>query len=212
MRYKFMAVALAVTLGVASAGCMTPSGYYDPQASAAGGMVGGAATGAALGAIIGAATGNPGAGAWIGAASGAGAGALAGSIYAREQNVARAQAAQGPPPQGYDPSLGNIFAIDQANVDPQRVQPGGQVMLTMNYRVMTPQNLAVPVNLVQEIRKDGQPIDQPYQQSQQVRNGSYVARVAYSLPASAARGGYVVTFRIMSSLGTMEKTVYFSVQ
>ena len=212
MRQKMMAVALVVIMGVALAGCMTPSGYYDPQASAAGGMVGGAATGAALGAIIGAATGNPGTGAWIGAASGAGVGALAGSIYARDQNLARAQAAPGAPPPGYNPAMGNLVAIDQANVNPDRVQAGSQIMLTMNYRVMTPQNQPVAVQLVREIRKDGQLIGQPYQEPRQVRNGSYAARVAYILPPGVPPGGYVATFRIVSSVGTTEKSAYFSVQ
>lgn len=226
MRHKILAVALVVVLGAALAGCMTPSGYYDPAGSAAGGMMGGAATGAALGAIIGAATGNPAAGAWIGAASGAGAGALAGSIYARQQNAAMAQgqaqgppqgpaqgpAAEGPPPPGYDPSMGNVISIDQAVAEPELVQAGGQVMLTMNYSVMTPQNLVVPVNLVREIRKNAQLIDQPYQQPRQVRNGAYTARVAYSLPANALPGGYVATFRIVSGLGVTEKSVYFTVQ
>jgi hypothetical protein len=212
MRHKIMAVALVVMMGVALAGCQTQSGYYDPGASAAGGMLGGAATGAALGAIIGAATGNPGTGAWIGAASGAGVGALGGSIYAREQNLARAQAAPGPPSPGYDPGMGNVVAIDQATVDPPRVQPGGQMMLTMNYRVMTPQNQPVSVQLVREISKDGQMIDQPYQEPRQVQNGSHAARVAYNLPASVPPGSYVATFRIVSSLGSTEKSVPFYVQ
>ena len=101
MRRKNMAMALVLMLGVALAGCQTSSGYYDPVASTAGGMLGGAAGGAALGAIIGAATGNPGSGAAIGAATGAGVGAIGGSIYANDQNRARAQAAQGPPPSSY---------------------------------------------------------------------------------------------------------------
>jgi hypothetical protein len=212
MRHKIMAVALVVIMGVALTGCMTPSGYYDPGASAAGGMVGGAATGAALGAIIGAATGNPGTGAWIGAASGAGVGALGGSIYAREQNMARAQAAQGAPPSGYDPAMGNMVAIDQVSVDPVRVQSGSRIMLNMNYRVMTPQNQPVTVQLVREISKDGQQIDQPYQEPREVRNGSHGARIAYNLPTNVPPGSYVATFRIVSSLGTTEKSVSFSVQ
>ncbi|MBI5238277.1 MAG: hypothetical protein HY887_07645 [Deltaproteobacteria bacterium] len=86
------------------------------------------------------------------------------------------------------------------------------MMLTMNYRVMTPQNQPVPVQLVREIRKDGQLIDQPYQEPRQVPNGSHAARVAYHLPPNAPPGSYVATFRIVSSLGTSEKSVYFSVQ
>lgn len=222
MRCKIKAVVLVVILAVALAGCQTPSGYYDPQASAAGGMAGGMVTGAALGALIGAAAGNPAAGAWIGAASGAGVGALVGSAYARDQNMARAQTPpgplpqgqppQGPPPQGYDPGMGNAVAIDQAQVAPDRIQPGGQVMLTMNYHVMTPQNAVVPLTLVREIRKDGQMLAPPYEEPRQVRNGSYEARVGYNLPPNAPPGGYVATFRVISGLGTTEKSVYFSVQ
>ena len=214
MRQQIMAVALVLMLGMALAGCQTSSGYYDPGASAAAGMVGGAAGGAALGSIIGAATGNPGAGAWIGAASGAGVGALAGSIYARDQNqnLARDQAAQGAPQPGYDPGRGNLVAIDQAYVQPNRVRPGSQIMLTMKYRVMSPQNQPVPVQLVREISRDGQLINQPYQEERQVPNGTYGARVAYNVPPDFPPGNYVATFRILSSLGTSEKSVYFSVQ
>lgn len=212
MRCKIKAVVLVVILAVALAGCQTPSGYYDPQASAAGGMTGGMVAGAALGALIGAAAGNPAAGAWIGAASGAGVGALAGSLYARDQNQARAQPPPGPPPPGYDPGMGNVVAIDLAHAAPDRIQPGGQVMLTMNYHVMTPQNAVVPVNLVREIRKDGQMLAPPYEEPRQVRNGSYEARVGYNLPPNAPPGGYVATFRVISGLGTTEKSVYFSVQ
>jgi len=214
MRQKVTAVVLVVLLGLALAGCQTPSGYYDPGASAAAGMVGGAAGGAALGSIIGAATGNPGTGAWIGAASGAGVGALAGSIYARDQNqnLARAQAAPGPPPSGYDPPMGNGVVIDQAYVSPPNARPGSQIMLTMNYRVMTPQNQPVALQLVREISKDGQLIEQPYQEPRQVRNGAFAARVGFNLRPNVPPGNYVATFRIVSNLGTAEKSVYFSVQ
>jgi hypothetical protein len=218
MRQQIMAVALVLMLGAALAGCQTSSGYYDPGASAAGGMLAGAAGGAALGSIIGAATGNPGAGAWIGAASGAGVGALAGSVYARDQNqnLARAQAEQGAPPPGYGPGYGpgrgNLVAIDQAFVQPNVVRPGSQVMLIMKYRVMSPQNQPVPVQLVREISKDGQLINQPYQEERQVPNGTYGARVAYNVPPDFPPGNYVATFRIFSSLGNSEKSVYFSVQ
>jgi hypothetical protein len=177
-------------------------------------MVGGAAGGAALGSIIGAATGHPGAGAWIGAASGAGAGALAGSLYARDQNqnLARAQAAPGAPPPGYDPGMANAVAIDQVYVQPNRARPGNQIMLTMKYRVMSPQNQPLSVQLVREISKDGQLIDQPYQEERQLPSGAYGARVAYHLAPSIPPGNYVATFRVLSSLGTSEKSVYFSVQ
>lgn len=85
-------------------------------------------------------------------------------------------------------------------------------MLTMNYRVMTPQNQPVAVQLVREIRKDGQLIEQPYQEPRQVQNGAFAARVAFNLRPNAPPGNYVATFRIVSNLGTTEKSVYFSVQ
>jgi hypothetical protein len=103
-------------------------------------------------------------------------------------------------------------AIDQAYVQPNRVRPGSQIMLTMKYRVMSPQNQPVPVQLVREISRDGQLINQPYQEERQVPNGTYGARVAYNVPPDFPPGNYVATFRILSSLGTSEKSVYFSVQ
>jgi hypothetical protein len=108
--------------------------------------------------------------------------------------------------------MGNGVAIDQVYVQPSRARPGSQIMLTMKYRVTSPRNQPVPLQLVREISKDGQLIDQPYQEERQVPNGTYGARVAYQLAPSIPPGDYVATFRIMSSLGTSEKSVYFSVQ
>ncbi len=225
MRQSLQAVALVAIIGLALAGCQTPSGYYDPGASTAAGAVGGAAGGAALGSIIGAAAGNPGAGAWIGALSGAGAGAVVGSIYARDQNQnlarSQAQAASGPaapgqaPPghgPGGGPAMGNGVVIDQASVSPPNARPGTQIMLTMNYRVMTPQNQPVALQLVREISKEGQLIEQPYQENRQVQNGAYAAQVGFNLNPNAPPGNYVATFRIVSNMGNAEKSVYFSVQ
>ncbi|MDD5642585.1 MAG: glycine zipper domain-containing protein [Syntrophales bacterium] len=270
MQHKIKVMALVAVLGLVLAGCQTPSGYYDPGTSAAGGMLGGAAGGAALGAIIGAATGNPGAGAAIGAATGAAVGGVGGAVYANDQNMSRA--AQGSPPpgygppqgysnppqgysnpqgfsnqqgynnpqgynnsQGYDnsqghwnmqgngpspgygpssysPSGGKAVAIDRASVNPVRVRPGSQVMLTMNYRVTAPRNQPVSVQLVREISKDGQSIDQPYGEPRQVQNGPHTARVAYHIPPDALPGNYVATFRVVSDQGTSERKVNFSVQ
>ena len=85
-------------------------------------------------------------------------------------------------------------------------------MLTMNYRVSAPQNQPVTVKLVREISKDGQLIDQPYDEPRQVQNGPHAARVAYHLPPNAEPGNYVATFKVVSDQGTSERRVNFSVQ
>ena len=211
MMRKITASAVVLVLMAAVAGCMGPGGYYDPGASAAGGMWGGAATGAALGAIIGAATGNPGAGAWIGAASGALVGAVGGASYAHQANIARSSqaSAQG---RGYRPDMGNIVAIDQADATPSRVRPGSPVVLTVAYTILTPNNAVVPVELVREMRLNGHMVDEPYLERVNRQNGSYVDRVAYHFPANAAPGRYTATFRVLSPVGATERTVSFMVE
>lgn len=115
-------------------------------------------------------------------------------------------------PSSYNQPASEAVAIDQASVNPVRVRPGSQVMLTMNYRVAAPQDQPVSVKLVREISRDGWLMDQPYAEPRQVENGPHAARVAYQIPADAEPGNYVATFKVVSDQGTSERKVNFSVQ
>jgi hypothetical protein len=212
MSRRILALAMVVIFGMSLAGCQTESGYYDPGRSAGAGALGGAATGAALGAIIGAATGSAATGAWIGAAAGAAIGGVGGYLYAEHKNneIRDQQAAAAE--YNYQPSQGNVVNIDQASANPSVVGPGQQVNLGIQYTILTPDNVPVSVNLVREVRFQGQMLGQPYQTTVSNANGTFSDSVAYSLPSNASPGNYTVTSRMVSSSGSSQKDANFTVQ
>jgi hypothetical protein len=212
MSRKILVLAIAAIFAVSLAGCQTESGYYDPGRSAGAGALGGAATGAALGAIIGAATGSPATGAWIGAASGALVGGVGGYLYAQHRNNTIRDQQAAAQAYNYNPSQGNVVAVDSAVASPAVVRPGQQVNLGMTYTILTPSNNPTSVTLVREVRLGGQLVGQPYQTTVTNANGTFNDSVAYSLPSNASYGNYTVTSRVASSYGTGQREAYFSVQ
>jgi len=211
MTRKWMAIAGVVLLVVSLAGCVTDSGYYDPARSAGAGALGGAATGAALGAIIGAATGNAATGAWIGAASGAVVGGVGGALYASHRNseIRSSQAAA----QAYNyQGQGNVISVDTVTASPGMARPGQQIMLGVDYTILTPDNQPVSANLVREIRYQGNLVGSPYQTTVTNANGGYNDTVTYSLPGNATPGVYTVVTRLNSNYGTSQREASFSVQ
>jgi hypothetical protein len=212
MARKLLALALVIIFGVALAGCVTESGYYDPGRSAGAGALGGAATGAAVGSIIGAATGSPATGAWIGAAAGGVIGGVGGYLYAEHRNSEMRSAAAASQAYNYNPSQGNVVNIDRADAAPAVVRPGQQVSLSMTYTILSPDNAPVNVTLVREMRVGGSVVGQPYQAQVTNANGSFTDNVAYTLPKNATPGTYTVTSRVITSQGSTQKESYFSVQ
>ncbi len=212
MSRKILALAMVVIFGISLVGCMEESGYYSPERSAGAGALGGAATGAALGAIIGAATGSPATGAWIGAAAGGLVGGVGGYLYAQHKNneISDQQAAAAA--HNYDPSQGNVVHIDQASANPAVVSPGQQVDLGIDYTILTPSEAPVSLNLVREVRYQGQLLGQPYQTTVSNANGTFSDSVAYSLPSNASPGNYTVTSRLDSSYGSSQKDASFTVR
>jgi len=211
MTRKWLAIACVVFFAVSLAGCVTDSGYYDPARSAGAGALGGAATGAALGAIIGAASGNAATGAWIGAAAGGTLGLVGGALYASHRNseIRSSQAAA----QAYNyQGQGNVVSVDRATASPGMARPGQQIMLGVDYTILTPENVPVSATLVREIRYQGSLVGSPYQTTVSNANGSYNDTVTYSLPGNATPGVYTVVTRLMSNYGTSQRDASFSVQ
>ena len=211
MTRKWLAIAGVVFLVVSLAGCVTDSGYYDPYRSAGAGALGGAATGAALGAIIGAASGNAATGAWVGAAAGGVLGGVGGALYASHRNseIRSSQAAA----QAYNyQGRGNVVSVDNVMASPSTLSPGQQVMLGVDYTILTPDNMPVSATLVREIRYQGSLVGSPYQTTVTNTNGSYNDNVTYSLPGNATPGVYTVVTRLMSSYGTSQRDASFSVR
>ena len=211
MNRKWLAMAIVVLFAVSLVGCATESGYYDPGRSAGAGALGGAATGAALGAIIGAATGNAATGAWVGAAAGGVLGGVGGYLYAEHRNseTRSSQAAA----QAYNyQGQGNVVSVDNVTASPGMASPGQQVMLGVNYTILTPENAPVSATLVREIRYGGNLVGSPYQTTVTNANGSYNDTVTYSLPNNATPGVYTVVTRLMSSYGTSQRDASFTVR
>ena len=211
MTRKWVAIACVVLLAVSLAGCVTDSGYYDPGASAGAGALGGAATGAAIGSIIGAASGRAGTGAWVGAAAGGVLGGVGGALYASHRNseIRSAQAAS--QARGYQ-GQGNVVSVDNATASPGLVSPGQQIMLGMDYTILTPDNKPVPATLVREIRYQGNLVGSPYQTTVSNANGSFNDSVSYSLPNNATPGVYTVVSRLTSNYGTSQRETSFTVR
>jgi hypothetical protein len=211
MTRKWLAIACVVLLVVSLAGCVTESGYYDPARSAGAGALGGAATGAALGSIIGAASGHAATGAWIGAAAGGVIGGVGGALYAAHRNreIRSAQAAA--QAHGYQ-GQGYVISVDNVTASPGMVSPGQQIMLGVDYTILTPENMPVSATLVRELRYQGSPVGSPYQTSVTNTNGGYNDNVTYSLPGNAPPGEYTVVTRLMSSYGNSQREASFRVQ
>jgi predicted small secreted protein len=211
MNRKCLAIAIVVLFAVSLAGCVTESGYYDPARSAGAGALGGAATGAAIGSIIGAATGHPATGAWVGAAAGGVLGGVGAALYASHRNseIRSAQAAA----QAYNyQGQGAVVSVDNVTTSPGMVGPGQQVMLGMDYTILTPENMPVSATLVREIRYGGSLVGSPYQTTVTNTNGSYNDTVTYSLPNNASPGVYTVVSRLTSSYGTSQRDASFTVR
>jgi hypothetical protein len=173
--------------------------------------LGGAATGAAIGSIIGAASGHAGTGAWVGAAAGGVLGGVGGAIYASHRNseIRSSQAAA----QAYNyQGQGNVISVDNVTASPGMARPGQQIMLGVDYTILTPDNQPVSANLVREIRYHGNLVGSPYQTTVTNANGGYNDTVTYSLPGNATPGVYTVVTRLNSNYGTSQREASFSVQ
>lgn len=211
MARKFLIIAMVLIFGAALAGCATESGYYDPGRSAGAGALGGAAGGAALGAIIGAATGSPATGAWVGAATGAVVGGVGGYLYAQHRNSQLRSAQAAAQSYNYSPARGALVDVNRVYVNPSQVRPGGQVSLSMDYTILTPNNVPVTSTLYREIRLGDSMLGQPYQTQVTNTNGTYSDQVNYGLPSNAQPGNYTVISRVNNQYGSAEKVGYFTV-
>jgi hypothetical protein len=211
MTRKWLAIVVVVLFTVSFVGCTTEGGYYSPGQSAGAGALGGAATGAAIGSIIGAATGSPATGAWVGAAAGGILGGVGGYLYAEHRNSEIRSAQSAAMANNYQ-GQGNVVSVDNVSASPSTASPGQTVSLGMTYTILTPANAPISVNLVREVRLNGQMVGTPYQTTVSNANGTFNDSINYVLPSNASRGNYTVTSRVVSSAGTSQRDAYFTVQ
>src|SRR4030042_53072 len=107
---------------------------------------------------------------------------------------------------------GNVVSVDSATASPGLVSPGQQILLGMDYTILTPDNMPVSATLVREIRYQGNLVGSPYQTTVSNANGSFNDSVSYTLPNNATPGVYTVVSRLTSNYGTSQRETSFSVR
>jgi len=105
-----------------------------------------------------------------------------------------------------------VVSVDRATASPGVVGRGQQVMLGVDYTILTPDNAPVSATLMREVRYGGSLVGSPYQTTVTNTNGSYNDTVTYSLPSNATPGVYTVITRLSSNYGTSQRDASFTVQ
>jgi hypothetical protein len=211
MKYIYSTIVIPLFLSLSLSGCADTSGTLNPYQSAGVGALSGAAIGSALGSVVGAATGDAGTGAWIGAAAGGALGGIGGAIYANHQNKLISSSVQTAATYQYD-NTSSVINIEAASILPANVHPGQKIQLIMVYSSLVPENKALDITLVREIRFSNTLVGEPYQAKVSNRNGSYEDKVTYTLPVNAVPGRYIVINKALCKYGNAQKTVSFTVQ
>jgi len=170
----------------------------------------GAATGAGVGAAGGAVTG-----AVLGRGSGSSVvlgtligGLLGGAIghYGYDQRRTKQETATA---YNYEPSKGMVVRIENANISPQTVNPGGTVNLGTTYAVLSPQGTQ-NVTETREIRFGNEVVGKP-QVTVQRADGTYTSNVPLTLPQTAQKGTYTVTTTVQAGNTSDTRQTTFNV-
>ena len=166
----------------------------------------GATVGAGVGAVAGAAIGGSSPrGAIIGGLLGALIGGAVGH-YGYDQRRDYQQTAQ--TYKDYQPTSGTRVYMEEVNVTPQSINPGGTVDLRSTYAVLTPSSdTQVPITETREITHNGSLVGNP-QVNIQRSGGTFSSTIPLKLPDNAARGTYNVktTIEASGSKDTRETT------
>jgi hypothetical protein len=136
---------------------------------------------------------------------------VGGALYASHRNSEIRSAQAAAQARGYQ-GQGNVVSVDNVTASPGMASPGQQIMLGMDYTILTPDNMPVSATLVREIRYQGSLVGSPYQTTVTNTNGSYNDNVTYSLPNNASPGVYTVVSRLMSNYGTSQRDASFTVR
>lgn len=207
---KILALLLVPVILWGLSGCAT-NGHYDPARSAGAGALGGAAVGSALGAIIGSATGHAGTGAWVGAATGAIVGGVGGYLYAQHKESQLRDAQMAAQSYGYNPSRGHIVSIENADLKPTQVKPGGTLNLSTTYTLLSPSGQN-NVTIIREVQAGGQRVLNPSQINLTKPNGTFVDQINLNIPKDMPKGSYTLVTKVMTDSGMDERRNNFVVE
>jgi hypothetical protein len=166
----------------------------------------GAGLGAATGAAIGSASGDAGQGALIGAAVGGLAGLITHDVRARRAKSREETAAK----YDYEPSQGEVLSMENAQVLPSVVRPGGMAEMTMQYALLGAGEEAT----VTETRQLRRGADVLSESSQTVTRGegTWVSTQQFELPRDAKSGEYTVYQRASTATSTVSASDTFIVE
>lgn len=181
----------AVALGLCSVWCtllLAGCAPLEQQVSEHPGTAIGATAGAVGGAVLGGLLFKSTTGAVVGGLVGALAGGLIGNATeAKKQNEEATNQEY-----GYKARQGIVIRIEEVEVEPAQIRPGGRVNLSVQYALMTPQaNQEVTITERWAITHNGQEVGEPVHTVQHP-GGTWAGSLPLTLPRSAEPGTYRV--------------------
>ena len=111
----------------------------------------------------------------------------------------------------YNQTRQNLVRIENTDVSPNTVSPGGGVTLASTYTVLGPPDTPVEVTESRQVIHDGLIIGTPTVTIQRI-GGTFESRIPVTLPKDAKPGVYVVKTTIASAGTTDSKESSFTVE
>ncbi|ABC77750.1 glycine zipper 2TM domain-containing protein [Syntrophus aciditrophicus] len=184
--------------------CQTMPNIPEERKGAATGAGMGAAAGAVLGSVLGKDTKS----AVIGGLIGALVGGVLGHYYYDQKRTGTETAKR----YDYDVSQGTLLRIEDVSTVPQIVKPGGNVELKMTYALLSDSKDA-QLNIVEtrEIRLGNELVGNPEIRTTR-GTGTFTSSIPLTLPETAKKGLYIVTYRIKSGTASDEMQASFTVK
>ena len=111
----------------------------------------------------------------------------------------------------YNQTRQNLVRIENTDVSPNTVSPGGGVTLASTYTVLGPPDTPVEVTESRQVIHDGLIIGTPTVTIQRI-GGTFESRIPVTLPKDAKPGVYVVKTTVASAGSTDSKESSFTVE
>lgn len=192
-----LATTLLAVPALILSGCKT----YGESAALSG------AGGAGVGAIIGHQSGHQGEGAIIGAVLGAVTGLVAHDIKARRTQDSRATAGR----YGYDPQLGEMLQLEDAQVYPRLVKPGNMAEATVQYALLGVPGRGVDVRETRTLRRGEEVIAELSSKTFKRTEGTWVSTLPFRVSEDLEPGEYTMTQVVQTAQSRISSNTRFSI-
>lgn len=113
--------------------------------------------------------------------------------------------------EGYCPTGGCVLRLDSVEVKPNRARRGDTLLLSTNYTILTPEQVALPVAIIREIFYQGKSLGRTKSIETRRENGTWNQEINFTLPANAAPGIYTLVTSISTGYGTAKDSTQFQV-